>query len=191
VKTLRPILVAAALLLALAGCSVHANLTVPASEVGTQAAKLLQKQVGSKTAPTVDCGKGDVDLVVGTKVDCTLTDPVDAGKYDTVITITKVKGTDYSIHVKVADSAKGDSAVPTVPASKIDDLAASSIEQSSGERPTIDCGAQDLPIVQGNVFDCTATSTVTGDVYSATITVTTVQGDDFHIDVQIGDAPIN
>jgi hypothetical protein len=191
VNTMRPMLAAAALLLALTGCSVHANLTVPASEVATQAAKLLQKQVGSKTAPSVDCGKGDVDLVVGTKVDCTLTDPVDASKYDTMITVTKVKGTDYSVHVKVADSAKGDSAVPTVPASQIDDLAETAIEQSSGERPTIDCGSQQLPIVQGNVFNCTATSTVTGDVYTATITVTTVSGNDFHIDTQIGDAPIN
>jgi predicted small lipoprotein YifL len=191
VKSFRPILIAATLLVALAGCSVHANLTVPASEVATQAAKLLQKQVKSKTAPGIDCGKGQVDLVVATKVDCTLTDPVDASKYDTVITVTKVKGTDYSIHVKVADSAKGDSAVPTVPAAQIDQLAADAIEQSSGARPTIDCGSQKLPIVQGNVFDCTATSTVTGDIYTATITVTTVNGDDFHIDTQIGDAPIN
>ncbi len=90
-----------------------------------------------------------------------------------------------------ADSATGDSSVPTVPASQIDDLAATSIEQSSGERPTIDCGTQNLPIAQGNVFNCMASSTVTGDAYTATVTDTTVSGNDFHINVKIGDAPID
>lgn len=87
-----------------AGCTanVKANLTVPASQVATQAAAAPQKQVGTANPPALDCGTGTVDLVNGTVVNCTLTDG--AKKYPTTVTISDVNGTDYHISAQVSST---------------------------------------------------------------------------------------
>lgn len=93
----------------LAGCSVSAsaNLTVPASQLASEAAAVLQEQVGSPQAPEIDCGDDQIDLVEGTTVDCVLTDPVSGTEYDTEIVVTEVDGTDYSFDTQVADTPRG------------------------------------------------------------------------------------
>lgn len=85
-------------------CSVSANLTVPASTIAQQAEEALEQQVGGDAE--VDCGSEDVDLVNGTTVDCVLTDLTTGSKFDTVVTISQVDGTDYHIDAEVSDEAQ-------------------------------------------------------------------------------------
>ena len=97
---LAPVLALSAL--ALAGCSFSANLTVPASQVADTAETALESSIGFR--PEVDCGAGQVDLVEGTEVACTATDPSSGTEYDATSTITNVDGTEYEVHVQVADT---------------------------------------------------------------------------------------
>lgn len=94
----------AAAVLGLTGCTASANLTVPASQIATQAAAELQKQVGTPNPPDLDCGTDSVDLVNGTVVNCTLTYGDDGAKYPTTVTISEVNGTNYHISAEVSQT---------------------------------------------------------------------------------------
>lgn len=106
-KLISTVFVAAGAAVMLAGCtfSASANYTVPAGDVADVSAQALQDQLGAEEPPGLDCGDDDVDVVVGTTVDCVLTDPGSGEEYDTVVTISKVDGTKYSVDVQVADTA--------------------------------------------------------------------------------------
>lgn len=106
-RTRNMLLATAVLGLALTGCTASVNVTVPASSVADQAAKALQKQVGSAEAPGMDCGTDAVPLKEGHVVDCTLTDPVSGSEYDAKVTLSDIKGTNYHIDVQVAAKPKG------------------------------------------------------------------------------------
>jgi hypothetical protein len=105
-KVLLTVVVSAALVLGLAGCSFSASagVTVPNKQIAAAAAKALKNAVGSSVSPKIDCGSGSTILKVGKKLDCTLTDPGDGKKYATVVTLTKVKGLNYTVDAKVADT---------------------------------------------------------------------------------------
>lgn len=93
------VLAGAFVVLGLTGCSVKATVTVPASNVAKGAADALEKQIGQR--PVIDCGSGRVDLVDGTKLHCDVGAKGDSTKYDSVVTISQVKGTDYHVDIKV------------------------------------------------------------------------------------------
>jgi hypothetical protein len=103
-KVASTVVLSAALLVGLAGCtfSASAGVTVPKSQIATTAAKALQKSVGTSVAPKIDCGTGSTILTVGKKLNCTLTVPPGTTRYATVVTITKVNGLHYSVDAKVA-----------------------------------------------------------------------------------------
>ncbi|MCO7273696.1 MULTISPECIES: hypothetical protein [Cellulosimicrobium] len=88
---------------ALAACSVSANLTVPASKIAQDAEGALA-EIGEAD---VDCGEENVDLVDGEVVECELTDPASGEVYDTTVTLSDVDGTKYHVDVKVADAPQG------------------------------------------------------------------------------------
>jgi hypothetical protein len=107
-KTVGAILLSSALLFGLAGCSFSASVspTVSAASLAHTSGLALQKEVGTATTPKVDCGEAAIDLKVGKKVHCDVTDPSNGDVYDSVVTITNVNGLKYSIDVKVADAPK-------------------------------------------------------------------------------------
>ena len=107
-KVLPTLVLSAVLVAGLAGCSVQASagVTIPDKQIAAAAAKALKKAVNSSVTPKIDCGPGSTLLKVGKKLDCTLTDPGNGEDYATVVTITKVKGLDYSVDAKVASTPK-------------------------------------------------------------------------------------
>ena len=144
-RPLLPLLVAASLLLALAGCSFHAEAgpTVSAASVAKTAAKALAAKVGS--TPAINCGSEDIIVVKGKKITCELTD-TDGLIYDVAITFTSVKGSTYHIDVKVADTAKNapsptvdPGSAPTVKGTDIAKLAAQALAPSLKFTPDISC----------------------------------------------------
>lgn len=82
-----------------AGCTAEAHLTVPASNVAKGAADALEQQVGQR--PVIDCGSEQVDLVDGKKIHCDVGAKGDPTTYDSVVTISQVKGTDYHVDIEV------------------------------------------------------------------------------------------
>ncbi len=91
--------------LALAGCSVSANLTVPAASVAETAADALEQSVGER--PEMDCGDDAVDLVDGTTLECDLTDPASGAVYGSTVAIEyEGEGTDYAVSVEVDETPK-------------------------------------------------------------------------------------
>ncbi|MEP6477894.1 MAG: hypothetical protein ABJB03_00755 [Rhodoglobus sp.] len=87
----------------LTGCA-SGPATDTAEHFATSTEDTLEQSVGSR--PVVDCGTDPIELVDGTVVTCVLTDPSTGTQYDTSVTISEVKGSDYHIDVKVADSPK-------------------------------------------------------------------------------------
>ena len=76
----------------------------PASKIAETASDALAEEVGA--APDdFDCGEGDVDIVEGKVIDCTLTDG--GVSYPATVTISEVDGRDYRIDVEVADEPTG------------------------------------------------------------------------------------
>ena len=107
-KIFGAVLLSSALLIGLAGCTLSASAspTVSGANIAHTSSLALQKEVGTASPPKVDCGSKDVDLKVGKKIHCEVTDPSNGDVYDSVVTITKVDGLKYSIDVKVADTPK-------------------------------------------------------------------------------------
>jgi hypothetical protein len=192
-RAFAPLLAAGSLmLLALAGCSVHAEAgpTVSGASVAQTAAKALADQVGS--TPTIDCGSDDIVVVKGKKITCELTD-TDGLTYDVAITFTSVKGTSYHIDVKVADTAKNaptptvdPGSTPTVKGTDIAQLAAQALSPSPKFTPDMSCADEDVPIAVGNTEACTFTDSA-GAVHHVTVTITKFDGSNYSIDAKVTD----
>lgn len=92
----------------LAGCTfdANANFTVSASSLADEAAAALHEQVGAPQPPHLDCGSGQVDMVVDKSIPCELTVEGDDAVYDATIVITEVDGRDYSFEVNVAEQPR-------------------------------------------------------------------------------------
>lgn len=88
--------------LALAGCST--SVTVPADEVEAQAAASLESQIGF--LPTIECTE-DLEGEVGTEITCDLFDE-DGARYDVIMTVTSVEGTDVEFDVNVPPGQAGE-----------------------------------------------------------------------------------
>jgi hypothetical protein len=193
--------VLAASLLLLSGCSFSANLTVPADKVAETAEDALEAEIGAR--PDIDCGTEAIDLVNGTVVDCLLTDPASGAEFDATVTIDDVEGTNYTVNVKVAETPNGD--VPTEPEPdptidstdgelsvwdyELADLAEDALTDVYGARPTVLCdlGGR-IPVAEGLEYLCDVVVAQSGAKGVATITITSVEGTTYNIDVNVVDA---
>jgi len=188
-----PLIAAASLLLALAGCgaTAEAGPTVSGDNVAKTAAKALEAKVGS--SPAIDCGSDDIVVVKGKKITCELTD-TDGLIYDVAITFTSVKGSTYHIDVKVADTAKNapsptvdpGAGAPTVPGTDIADLAAQALTKQLGSAPDMSCADQNVSIVIGNTAACEFTDAA-GAHHDVTVTISEFDGTNYTIDAKITD----
>jgi predicted small lipoprotein YifL len=186
-----PVLVAASLLLALAGCgSTGAGPTVSADKVAATAARALEAKVGTK--PDIDCGSHDIIVVKGKKITCELTD-TDGLSYDVAVTFASVTGSDYRINVKVADApnnaphptATADTGgAPTVPGTDIAVLAASALAGELGFSPRISCADSEVPIVVGGTESCRFSDSEGAD-HAVTVTITEFDGSHYTIDAKV------
>ncbi|MGE3192154.1 MAG: DUF4333 domain-containing protein [Microbacteriaceae bacterium] len=160
-RKLPALLAGAATALLLSGCSF--SLTpqipeVPASDVATVVEDKLEEQVGAR--PEVDCGTNDVQLEVGNKLTCILTDPGSGLEYDVVVTFTEVKGTEYAFDFKVADSPNNppqptvDPNAPTVPGDDIAALVVTALTPSLPVPPQVSCPEPEVTIAVDNVTYC-------------------------------------
>lgn len=61
------------------------------------------------------------------------------------------------------------------------------LEEQVGQRPEIDCGDEDIEVVEGESVTCLLTDTNTGSEMDTTVTFETVDGTDFSLDVQVAD----
>jgi len=75
-----------------------------------------------------------------------------------------------------------------VPASEVEQLAASALLEQWGGEPTLDCGEQNVDLVEGTLVQCTAHNPNSGLDYPATVTITEVEGTKYSIDVSVGQA---
>lgn len=78
----------------------------------------------------------------------------------------------------------------TVPASAIAETAEGALEQQVGSRPDVDCGTADIEVRTGAVVDCVLTDPVTGDRFAAPVTIESVDGTEYSIDVQVAEEPL-
>ena len=75
----------------------------------------------------------------------------------------------------------------TVPASKIAQDAETALAEI-GEAD-VDCGDATVDLVDGEVVECELTDPASGNVYGTTVTLSEVDGTDYHVDVKVADAP--
>lgn len=188
-RALAPALIAIPLLLV--GCSFSSNLTTSAASVAEQAAQALQDQLGTDTAPEIDCGEEAIDLLDGTVVDCLLTDPSSGLEYDTTVTLSDVDGSNFHIDVQVAETANNASDVEEEPTSDLTvtsdalaELAAGALEPELGYRPEISCSAADVPVVVDENIRCMIADEA-GATSTVLITITEVDGTDYSINAQV------
>lgn len=82
------------------------------------------------------------------------------------------------------DAATDDGAV-TVTSTAISTLAEDALEKSVGSRPAIDCGDDDVEVVNGNVVECVLTDPSSGGTYDTEVTISGVEGTKYSVDVQV------
>ncbi|MEU5153109.1 hypothetical protein [Glycomyces sp. NPDC021274] len=56
-----------------------------------------------------------------------------------------------------------------------------------GQRPEIDCGEEDIEVVEGESVTCLLTDPSTGSEIDTTVTFETVDGTEYSLDVQVAD----
>jgi hypothetical protein len=79
----------------------------------------------------------------------------------------------------------------TAQAEEIATTAEDALEQEVGSRPEVDCGTGDVELEVGLVIDCVLTDPVTGEQFEAPVTIEAIDGSNYTVGVQVGDAPIN
>jgi len=89
--------------------------------------------------------------------------------------------------VAVALTACSVNANLTVPASKIAQDAEGALAEI-GEAD-VDCGEESVDLVDGEVVECELTDPASGNVYDTTVTLSEVDGTDYHVDVKVAETP--
>lgn len=81
----------------------------------------------------------------------------------------------------------------TTSAQSVADQAAQALQEQLGTdvTPEMDCGDDAVALVDGTVVDCTLTDPTNGLEYDTTVTLSEVDGTDFHIDVQVAETANN
>jgi hypothetical protein len=91
------------------------------------------------------------------------------------------------VGLAVASLAACSFGTPTVPADDLADLAEDALEEEVGQRPEIDCGSEDIEVVEGDEVTCVLTDPATGSEYDTVVSFTGVDGTEYDIDVQVAD----
>lgn len=73
---------------------------------------------------------------------------------------------------------------------KVADIAADALEQQVGTRPELDCGDEQIDIVEGETVDCVLTDPGTGTSFDAEVTITEVDGTEYKVGVEVGTEPV-
>ena len=75
----------------------------------------------------------------------------------------------------------------TVPASTI----AADAERALADigEADVDCGDESVGLVNGEVVECELTDPATGTLYDLTVTLSEVDGTEYHVDVKVADEP--
>lgn len=63
------------------------------------------------------------------------------------------------------------------------------IEDQIGPRPEIDCGDEEVDLVDGTVVGCELTDAITGSVFAMSVTLSDVDGSAFEILVEVAEEP--
>ncbi|MFZ2964217.1 MAG: hypothetical protein WA006_05980, partial [Rhodoglobus sp.] len=79
----------------------------------------------------------------------------------------------------------------TAQAEDIAATAEDALEQQVGSRPEIDCGTGEVELEVGLVLDCVLTDPASGEQFEAPVTIEAIDGANYTVGVQVGDAPIN
>ena len=82
------------------------------------------------------------------------------------------------------------SAYLLVSPSEIATTAENALEQQVGSRPAIDCGTDDVTLVNGTKVDCILTDPATGEKFEALVTISGVDGANYSVSVNVGDEAI-
>lgn len=98
------------------------------------------------------------------------------------VVVTLLAGCTFSVGLDTA---------PTVPASDIEEAAATELEKQTGVRPDIDCGDDPIPVEEGRSFTCLLVDPVVGLEFDVVISFSEVEGDDYFFDIQVADVANN
>ncbi|MFC4335256.1 hypothetical protein [Salininema proteolyticum] len=77
----------------------------------------------------------------------------------------------------------------TATADEIAESAEDSLEEQIGQRPEIDCGSDDVTLEKDKVVDCVLTDPSTGTEYDTTVTIVSIDGNEWKGDVKVADEP--
>lgn len=75
----------------------------------------------------------------------------------------------------------------TVPASTVAAQAEQALEEQVGGEATVDCGSEDVDLVDGTTVDCVLTDETTGSQFDTVVTITDVDGTDFRIEAEVSE----
>ncbi len=78
----------------------------------------------------------------------------------------------------------------TQSAEEVADVAARALEEQVGTRPDLDCGDEQVDLIDGETVDCVLTDPNTGTSFETEVTITNVDGSKYAVDVQVGTEPI-
>lgn len=184
----------AAALLLLAGCTFTTTHSAPADEIASLAEDALEQQVGAR--PDIDCGADSIPLVEGSVIDCVLTDPETGDVLDAAVTLSTVEGSHLTVSVKVAadpetpaepDEPSSDSGSDTVgtltlTAAEIATTAENALA-SVDVNGAVACPGSTHQVSAGFALDCTLIQG--GDQYTATVTITAVDGNQYSVNVTV------
>jgi hypothetical protein len=193
-RNLTLVVAGAALAVVLSGCNFSFTPQIPevdASDVATAVADKLEEQVGSR--PDVDCGNDKVQLEVGSTLTCVLTDPGSGLEYDTVVTFTEVKGTEYQFDFKVADSPNNppqptvDPNAPTVSGDDIAALVVTALAPQLDVPPDVTCPEPEVTIAVDNTTYCTFDDEDGTHDVTVTITSYDAEAGNYTINAQVTD----
>lgn len=98
------------------------------------------------------------------------------------LAVALLSGCTFSVGVNTA---------PTVPADDVETLAADELEKQTGVRPTIDCGADEIPVEVDTSITCLLVDPIAGLEFDTVITFTEVDGTNYSFDIQVADVPNN
>ena len=161
-RKLALVVAGAASALLLSGCTFSLTPQIPevdGADIATVVEDRLEEEVG--TRPDVDCGDKAVQLEVGNKLTCVLTDPGSGLEYDVVVSFTEVKGTDYKFDFKVADSPNNppqptvDPQAPEVSGDTIAALVVTALSPQLPAPPQVNCPEPTVEIAVDNTTFCT------------------------------------
>lgn len=77
---------------------------------------------------------------------------------------------------------------PVISASQLEKLAVQALAEQWDAEPTVDCGKENVDLLEGTAVDCVAHNPNSALDYPATVTITEVKGSKYSIDVALGAA---